>query len=170
MKKQEVLDFMKWDELPKAAKSSNLKCPVLVERTSKMKDYAIANQGRIVADKKFKAGIARVIEYYPEKVASKADLEKAEKERADAAKKVIEDAKIAADKIIADKAAADKVIADKVIADKAKADKIAAEKLANIAPPRDKMIEFLVLKKHNLEVLDVKTNDDLFALYKKFKK
>lgn len=138
MKKQEVLDFMKWDELPKSAKASNLKCPVLVERTNKARDYAISNKGKIVADKKFKAMITKVIEYYPEKVITKADIAKIEADRIAAKKKE----KAAADKIIADKAIAEKaeaeakakVIADaKIVADRLAAEEKAAEKAAEEA-------------------------------------
>lgn len=65
MKQQEVLNYMGWDKLPKAEKSSGNKCPVLVKRTTGEQDYAISNNFRIVADINFKASIVSVIEYYP---------------------------------------------------------------------------------------------------------
>lgn len=65
MKLQEVLNYMGWDKLPKAEKSSGNKCPVLVKRTTGEQDYAISNNFHIVADINFKASIVSVIEYYP---------------------------------------------------------------------------------------------------------
>lgn len=65
MKLQEALSYMGWEKLPKAEKSSGNKCPVLVQRTTGEKDYAIANDFHIVADINYKAGIVKVLEYYP---------------------------------------------------------------------------------------------------------
>ena len=65
MKQQEVLNYMGWDKLPKAEKSSGNKCPVLVQRTTGEKDYAISNNFHIISDINFRASIVNVIEYYP---------------------------------------------------------------------------------------------------------
>lgn len=65
MKLQEALSYMGWEKLPKAEKSSGNKCPVLVQRTTGEKDYAIANDFRIIADLNFKAGVVKILEYYP---------------------------------------------------------------------------------------------------------
>ena len=65
MKLQEALSYMGWEKLPKAEKSSGNKCPVLVQRTTGEKDYAIANDFRIIADLNFKAGVVKILEHYP---------------------------------------------------------------------------------------------------------
>ena len=66
MKKQEVLDYLGLEELPEPTTSSNKKCAALVKRTTGLQDYAICKGGGVVFDSKFRAGIAEIIEFYPE--------------------------------------------------------------------------------------------------------
>lgn len=66
MKKQEVLDYMEIKELPDPVEESKEKCIALVLRNTGAKDYVICKNGGVVLDKKYRSGIARVIEYYPE--------------------------------------------------------------------------------------------------------
>jgi len=169
MKKQEVLDFMKWSELPEAADESTAKCPVLVERTNKTRDYAISNKGKIVADKKFRAMITKVLEYYPEKAVSDEEIAKIEADKAAKVEKAIAKAKADAERIIADEKKAAKKAEAKI---KAAEKKAADEKLNKETglTKRERMIEFLVSKKNKPEVLESKPTDELFILCKKFGK
>jgi hypothetical protein len=66
MKKQEVLDYLGIAELPEPAATSNKKCAALVRRTTGQEDYVVCQNGGIVLDRNFKAGITKIIEFYPE--------------------------------------------------------------------------------------------------------
>ena len=66
MKLQQVLEYLELEQLPQAGTStSQKKCACLVERVTGVKDYAIAKNGGIVVDLNFTASIKRIVEFYP---------------------------------------------------------------------------------------------------------
>jgi len=65
MKKQEVLNYLGIEELPLPCATSTKKCAALVKRTTGLQDYVICKNGGVVVDKKGRASIVKIIEFYP---------------------------------------------------------------------------------------------------------
>lgn len=59
------MDYLGLEKLPIPEQDALHKCVVLVERINGVKDYAIAQERRIIADIGFTAPIVSIIEYYP---------------------------------------------------------------------------------------------------------
>ena len=66
MTKDEVLKYLDIRKLPNAVEFSKQKCPVLVERFSGKRDYAVANNGGVCVDKKAVSAVVKIVEFYPE--------------------------------------------------------------------------------------------------------
>jgi len=65
MNKQQVLQMMGLEQLPKASNSPIGKCIALVDRAGGDQDYVIYANGGIVADKNPVSAVRKVVEFYP---------------------------------------------------------------------------------------------------------
>lgn len=170
MKLQQTLEYLELEQLPEAGTStSQRKCACLVERVTGVKDYAIAKNGGIVADLNFTASIKRIVEFYP---VSKKKLEEQLSKFADEMERVYEIDQPVKDAVVESISKSAEIL--ELTQPQQSEVNVAFDKMITKDPQpvskRELMIAFLETQRNKRASLDLKTDEQLTEMCKRFGK